>query len=125
MAENKVVKITKRDNINSLLKREDLTENERKFLVHELELLDKKNAYKAEKNAEKNAENDVLKNHILNVIMDSNGGITTSAIALKVSELVNKNVTPQKVRPLITSLMNEELVENYKEKGVSLFRSVG
>ena len=116
MTENKVVKITKRDNINSLLKREDLTENERKYLVHELELLDKKNAYKAEKNAEKNADNEIL---------DSNGGITTSAIAVKVSELVNKNVTAQKVRPLITSLMNEELVENYKEKGVSLFRSVG
>ena len=125
MTENKVVKITKRDNINSLLKREDLTENEKKYLIHELELLDKKNAYKAEKNAEKNADNEILKTHILNVIMDSNGGITTSAIAVKVSELVNKNVTAQKVRPLITSLMNEELVENYKEKGVSLFRSVG
>ena len=125
MTETKVVKITKRDNINSLLAREDLTENERKFLVHELELLDKKNAYKAGKDAEKKADNEILKGHIFSVIAGSADSITTSTIALKVSELANKNVTAQKVRPIIKSLIDEGLVENYKEKGVSLFKPVG
>lgn len=125
MANEKVVKITKRENINSLLAREDLTENERDFLVHELELLDKKNAYKASKNAEKNAENDVLKGHILNVLCESDSAITSSIIALKVSELIGKTITAQKVRPQISKLIDEGLVENYKEKGVSLFRVVG
>jgi hypothetical protein len=125
MTETKVVKITKRDNINSLLKREDLTENERSFLMHELELLDKKNAYKASKNAEKNAENDKLKNDIFSILTESDKGLTTSVIANKLSADLGKNITPQKVRPQLTALIAEEVVENYKEKGVSLFRVVG
>jgi len=122
MAETKVVKITKRDNINSLLKREDLTENERKFLVHELELLDKKNAYKAGKNAEKSAENDKLKNEIFSILAESDKGLTTSVIANKLSATSGKNITPQKVRPQLTALIADGTVENYKEKGVSLFK---
>ena len=122
MTETKVVKITKRDNINSLLAREDLTENERKFLVHELELLDKKNAYKAGKNAEKSAENDKLKAEILSIIKESGKGLATSAIASKISATSGKNITPQKVRPQLGVLIADGAVENYKEKGISLFR---
>ena len=122
MTETKVVKITKRDNINSLLAREDLTENERKFLVHELELLDKKNAYKAGKNAEKIAENDKLKAEILSIIKESGKGLATSVIASKISATSGKNITPQKVRPQLGALIADGAVENYKEKGVSLFR---
>lgn len=122
MANEKVVKITKRDNINSLLKREDLTENERKFLVHELELLDKKNAYKAGKNAEKSAENDKLKNEIFSILAQSDTGLTTSVIANKLCATSGKNITPQKVRPQLTALIADGTVENYKEKGVSLFK---
>ena len=122
MTETKVVKITKRDNINSLLKREDLTENERKFLVHELELLDKKNAYKAGKNAEKSAENDKLKNEIFSILAQSDTGLTTSVIANKLCATSGKNITPQKVRPQLTALIADGTVENYKEKGVSLFK---
>ena len=122
MTETKVVKITKRDNINSLLKREDLTENEKKFLVHELELLDKKNAYKAGKNAEKNAENEKLRNEIYSVLSTTEKGLTCSVIALKVSELMGINITAQKVRPQLTALIADETVENYKEKGISLFK---
>lgn len=125
MANEKVVKITKRENINSLLKREDLTENERKFLTHELELLDKKNAYKAEKNLEKVAENVKLKNEILKVLKENGIGISSSNIALQVSKVMGVDVTSQKVRPQLTKLIDEELVENYKEKGISLFRVVG
>ena len=123
MTETKVVKITKRDNINSLLAREDLTENERNFLVHELELLDKKNAYKAGKNAEKSAENDKLKAEILSIIKKSGEGLATSAIASKISATSGKNITSQKVRPQLGALIADGAVENYKEKGVSLFRA--
>lgn len=123
MTETKVVKITKRDNINSLLAREDLTENEREFLVHELELLDKKNAYKAGKNAEKNAENEKLKDEILSILKESGGGLATSAIANKISAISGKTITSQKVRPQLGALIADGAVENYKEKGVSLFRA--
>lgn len=123
MTETKVVKITKRDNINSLLAREDLTENEREFLVHELELLDKKNAYKAGKNAEKNAENEKLKDEILSILKESGGGLATSVIATKIFAISGKNITPQKVRPQLGALIADGVVENYKEKGVSLFRA--
>lgn len=121
MANEKVVKITKRENINSLLQREDLTENERTYLVHELELLDKKNAYKAEKNLEKVAENEVLKNKIFDILCNNGGGMTCSSIALA----LGGNITSQKVRPQLTALMKNGTVENYKEKGLSIFRVVG
>ena len=121
MANEKVVKITKRDNINSLLKREDLTENERVYLTHELELLDKKNAYKAEKNLEKNAENEKLKGEIFNILNANSDGMTCSALALE----IGRGITAQKIRPQLTVLMKENAVENYKEKGVSKFRVIG
>ena len=123
MTETKVVKITKRDNINSLLAREDLTENERKFLVHELELLDKKNTYKAGKNAEKSAENDKLKDEILSILKESGKGLATSAIANKISATSGKTITSQKVGPQLGALIADGAVENYKEKEVSLFRA--
>ena len=123
MTETKVVKITKRDNINSLLAREDLTENEREFLVHELELLDKKNAYKASKNAEKSAENEKLKDEILSILKESGKGLATSTIATKILAISGKNITPQKVRPQLGALIADGAVKNYKEKGVSLFRA--
>lgn len=125
MTETKVVKITKRDNINSLLKREDLTENEKKFLIHELELLDKKNAYKVGKNAEKNEENKVFRNQILDILKNSNKGLTCSNIASLYANQNNVSITSQKIRPQLTILINDNLVENYKEKGVSLFRAIG
>lgn len=125
MTETKVVKITKRDNINSLLKREDLTENEKKFLIHELELLDKKNAYKAGKNAEKNEENKVFRNQILDILKNSDKGLTCSNIASLYANQNNVSITSQKIRPQLTILMNDNLVENYKEKGASLFRAIG
>ena len=124
MTETKVVKVTKRDNINSLLKREDLTENERKFLTHELELLDKKNAYKVSKNAEKNEENKFFRNNLLNILKNSKKGLTCSSIASLYANQNNVDITSQKVRPQLTILINENLVENYKEKGVSLFRAI-
>ena len=125
MTETKVVKITKRDNINSLLKREDLTENEKKFLIHELELLDKKNTYKVGKNAEKNEENKVFRNQILDILKNSDKGLTCSNIASLYANQNNVSITSQKIRPQLTILINDNLVENYKEKGVSLFRAIG
>ena len=68
MTETKVVKVTKRDNINSLLKREDLTDNERAYLVHELELIEKKNAYRSKADIAKSQENVDIEELIVKIL---------------------------------------------------------
>ena len=124
MTETKVVKVTKRDNINSLLKRADLTDNERTYPMHELELIEKKNAYRSKADKEKSQADMELQNKILNVLIKSDVGITCSVISLKLAESENITSSSQKIRSMLDKLIANKLVENYKEKGASLFKAI-
>lgn len=117
MTEIKMERVTKRMNIDSLLKREDLTENERVYLLHELELLDKKNAYKDSKKA---TENETVRNNVLAVLTSE--PLACSKIALKVNNYFGTSYSPQKIQPQLKILIDDGLVEKVKEKGVSLYK---
>jgi hypothetical protein len=117
----KDVKVTKRMCINSLLQRADLTSDEIAYLTHELELLDKKNSYKANKKA---VEDNELKNTIFEVMKEQNKPLTCTAIASKM--IANGfSVSPQKLIPQLKRLIDEDCVKNEKVKNVSLYSVVG
>lgn len=124
MTETKVVKVTKRDNINSLLKRDDLTANERAYLMHELELIDKKNAYRSKEDIAKSKENVVLEELIVKILAENGGGMTCSKIAVECSNKLNSNFTPQRITPRLSALQSDLKIEKYVEKGVSLYKVV-
>lgn len=124
MTETKVVKVTKRDNINSLLKRDDLTANERAYLMHELELIDKKNAYRSKNDIAKSKENVVLEELIVKILTENGGGMTCSKIAVECSNKLNSNFTPQRITARLSALQNDLKIERYVEKGVSLYKVV-
>ena len=124
MTETKVVKVTKRDNINSLLKREDLTDNERAYLVHELELIEKKNAYRSKADIAKSQENISLEELIVKILAENGNGMTCSKIAAECSKKLNINFTPQRITPRLSALQKDLKIERYAEKGSSFYKVV-
>ena len=124
MTETKVVKVTKRDNINSLLKRADLTDNERTYLMHELELIEKKNAYRSKADIAKSKENIAIEELIVKILAENGGGLTCSQITVECSKKLNSNFTPQRITPRLSALQKDLKVEKYAEKGSSFYKVV-
>ena len=124
MTETKVVKVTKRDNINSLLKRADLTDNERTYLTHELELIEKKNAYRSKADIAKSKENITIEELIVKILAENGGGMSCSQIAVECSKKLNSNFTPQRITPRLSALQKDLKVTRYAEKGSSFYKVV-
>ena len=117
-------KVTKRDNINSLLKREDLTDNERAYLVHELELIEKKNAYRSKADIAKSKENISLEELIVKILAENGDGMSCSQVAAECSKKLNINFTTQRITPRLSALQKDLKIERYAEKGSSLYKVV-
>ena len=117
-------KVTKRDNINSLLKREDLTDNERAYLVHELELIEKKNAYRSKADIAKSQENVDIEELIMKILTENSAGMTCSQIAVECSKKFNNSFTPQRITPRLSVLQKNLKVEKHTEKGSSVYKVI-
>ena len=124
MTKTKVIKVTKRDNINSLLKREDLTDNEREYLVHELELIEKKNAYRSKADIAKSEENVALEEVIVKILADNKDGMTCSQIAVECSKKLNNIFTPQRISPRLSALQKDHKIEKHTKKGSSIYKVI-
>ena len=124
MTETKAVKVTKRDNINSLLRRADLTDNERTYLMHELELIEKKNAYRSKADIAKSKENIAIEELIVKILAEKGSGMSCSQIAVECSKKLNSNFTPQRITPRLSVLQKDLKIERYAEKGSSLYKVV-
>ena len=72
-------KMTKRDYFNSILSKYPLTDEEKAFVEHELELLAKKNASEKKPTAQQTA-NEAIKEVILRVLTDAGSMMTVSEI---------------------------------------------
>lgn len=122
MTETKVVKITKKMRFEEIkgilenLERADLVE----FVDKELELLAKKSASRSTKPTKRQNENVDLKEEIYSVMTntDADNGLTCTDIAV----LLGGKVSTQRIQPQLKVLISENKVENFKEKGVSLYK---
>ena len=111
-----MTKMTKRDYFNQLLSNYPLTADEKAFINHELELLDRKNS-KATDQAptEKQKANSVLKNQILDYMQS--GKMYTVTEIQKAFDIESN----QRASALIRQLKDECLVIRTVEKGKAYF----
>ena len=122
MTETKVVKITKKMRFEEIkgilenLERADLVE----FVDKELELLAKKSASRSSKPTKRQSENVDLKEEIYSAMTsaEADNGLTCTDIAV----LLGGKVSTQRIQPQLKVLISENKVENFKEKGVSLYK---
>ena len=111
-----MTKMTKRDYFNQILSNYPLTADEKAFINHELELLDKKNASSGSKNPTANQKaNEGLKSEILDV-MAPNTRYTVSEIGKLIG--IESN---QKVSALVRQLKDSGQVIRTEEKGRAYF----
>lgn len=89
------------------------------FLDHQIELASKKSARKVDK--EKLAENDVIRAELLTILTDVGDTVTN---IIKKSEVLSTmpTLTSQRVTSILGSLVSEDKVANYKEKGKSYYK---
>lgn len=113
-------KPTKRDYYNAILAKYPLTEDEQKFVNHELELLEKKNSSDKKPTAVQTA-NMTLQTAILDH-MEKDKGYTISALIKTVPECAE--LSNQKVSALVRLMVEDGKVEKRVEKRVSLFYRV-
>lgn len=111
-------KITKREMFAMMMEKYNFTEEERAFIEHEIELLDKKKSGERKPTATQIA-NEGLKDVILEVLESAENPMTISEI-IKAHSALHK-LSRQKVSPLISSLVKAEKVVRIEEKRKAYF----
>ena len=111
-------KITKRDYFNQILANYPLTADEKSFIEHELELLDRKHSSGEKKLSEEQKINLAIKDEIL-AYMEVGKAYTVTDIQKALNIKSN-----QKTSALITQLKDVGKVERFEEKGKAYFRVV-
>ena len=113
-------KMTKKEMFAQILANYPLTDKEKEFVNHEIELLNKKNAPSANKTltpAQK--ENEATKNAIVE-LLNENGGKYTITDLIKNVEVCN-GMTNQKVSALVRQLTDSLVLVRTEEKGKAYF----
>ena len=98
-------------------------EAEQKFILHEIELLDKKNAHRSSKPTEKQEANMEIKDTIVDYLGTYEEGVTVTHLMENVPEFAD--LSNQKLSALLRQLREEQIVKSEKGKGgVTLFSLV-
>jgi hypothetical protein len=110
-------KMTKRDYFTQIMENYNLTEDERNFIKHELELLAKKNSAEKKPTAVQVA-NEGLKKAILDFMVEGQK-YTITDLMKSVPELAD--LSNQRVSALVRQLKDSELVIRTEEKRKAYF----
>ena len=111
-------KMTKREMFVAMMEKYNFTEEERAFIEHEIELLDKKKSGERKPTATQIA-NEHLKEVVLEVLEMATKPMTISEIIKAHAEL--QGLSTQKVSPLVAKLVDETKVNKTIEKRKSYF----
>lgn len=114
-------KITKRERFEKMLEKYDFTEEERVFIEHEIELLDKKKSGERKPTATQIA-NEGLKEIIMEVLNSTGEMLTVTDIIKSHADLAE--LSNQKVSSLMTQLKDAGKVEKVVEKRKSYFKAI-
>jgi HSP90 family molecular chaperone len=107
-------KLSKKQKFELVLSR--LTdEYERKFIEHEIELLEKKNAHRSSKPTEKQEANMEIKDAIVEYLGSCEEGVTVTHLMKNVPEFAD--LSNQKLSALLRQLREEQVVKSEKGKG--------
>lgn len=111
-------KMTKKEMFAQILAHLD-NPQEREFIPHEIELLEKKSATKSEKKSPAQQANEVIKQAIVDYLTATGERYRVGDIIKSVPECAE--LSSQKVTPLMTQLVNEFVVVKTVEKGNSYY----
>lgn len=112
-------KLTKRDYFNRILAYAH--EEDKDFLRHEMELLEKKNASRSTKPTAKQVANATIADSIYDAMQDGQS-YTIAEIKALVPELAEAN--PQKVSAIVTKMRKEIRVSREMVKGKAYFTKI-
>ena len=110
-------KMTKRDYFNAILSKYPLTEDEKAFIEHELELLAKKNSIDKKPTAQQ-AANEAIKSAIVEA-MEDNRLYTVTEIQKSVE--ICADLSNQRVSALLRQLKDDGLVVRTEDKRKAYF----
>ena len=114
-------KITKRERFEMMLNTYNFTEEEREFILHEIELLEKKKSGERKPTATQTA-NEGLKAIIMEVLNSTDELLTVTDIIKSHVDLAE--LSNQKVSALMTQLKDAGKVEKVIEKRKSYFKAI-
>jgi hypothetical protein len=114
-------KITKREMFTMMMEKYNFTEEERAFIEHEIELLDKKKSGERKPTATQTA-NEGLKAIIMEVLNSTDEMLTVTDIIKSHADLAE--LSNQKVSALMTQLKDAGRVEKVVEKRKSYFKAI-
>ena len=114
-------KMTKREMFEQIKANYQLTEAERAFIDHELELLEKKNSAEKKLTAQQVA-NEGLKSTIIEVLTDNGGLMTVTDVQKSCEEL--SALSNQRVSALLRQLKDDGKVERVEDKRKAYFKAV-
>ena len=114
-------KITKRERFEMMLNTYNFTEEEREFILHEIELLEKKKSGERKPTATQTA-NEGLKAIIMEVLNSTDELLTVTDIIKSHADLAE--LSNQKVSALMTQLKDAGKVDKVIEKRKSYFKAI-
>ena len=114
-------KMTKREMFEQIKANYQLTEAERAFIDHELELLAKKNSAEKKPTAQQVA-NEGLKSVILNVLTENSGLMTVTDVQKSCEEL--SALSNQRVSALLRQMRDDGKVERVEDKRKAYFKAI-
>ena len=114
-------KITKREMFAMMMEKYNFTEQERAFIEHEIELLDKKKSGERKPTATQIA-NEGLKEIIMEVLNSTEEMLTVTDIIKSHADLAE--LSNQKVSSLMTQLKDAGKVEKVVEKRKAYFKAI-
>lgn len=113
--------MTKREMFEQIKANYQLTEAERAFIDHELELLAKKNSAEKKPTAQQVA-NEGIKQVILRVLTDNGGLMTVTDVQKSCAEL--SDLSNQKLSALLRQMKDDGFVEKVEDKRKAYFKAV-
>lgn len=118
-------KMTKKEMFAQIMANYALTDEEKAFIEHEIELLEKKNTRKDGSKAMTATQkaNEGLKAKIVEILSNADEAMSVSEIAKSDSELAE--LSGQKVSAIITLLKNDGIVERVEVKRKAFFKLAG
>lgn len=113
-------KVTKVQNYNSIIEKYGIAGEDKEFLLHEVALIEKRNAYKSDKPTKTQRENAVAKDGIASMLVEGNAYTATD-----VAHMLGENVSPQKASALLKQMVEAGTVVKATVKRKSYFALVG
>lgn len=113
--------MTKVEKFTAISSIEGITEEMREFLAKEIEAIRKKNSYKSKADKAKSALNDTIEENIVSVLKDSDNPLTTTQIAIAVSNTMGYTST-QKIVPRCKALVESGNIIAVVDKKVTKYK---